>query len=223
MVPRCSFRSVAITLAVGCLWVATAADAATITPLEQERRLSADVGATELSRSAMDFLPWTDVIELENFDRSVTAISRHDSTIGQQRVEASGSISVIDIGSGGSLFDLTFSIDAAVGYTLEGFTGGGEFITAGFVWLRDANGGSIYASSPFSNFSTDGVLQAGTYQLRAGAGLGATGDGSGRFSSFNFTFVIPEPGTAGLLAVGLVALPGRRRARSRRRQTRRSG
>ena len=218
MRPLPIIRGLAIAVAAALPLAAAPAAAATITPLEQERSISANVTGTDVSRSATAFEPWSEVIDLENFDGSVRASASQTSSIGLRRIDASGGASVVDTGRGGSVFDLRFSIDEGAAYRIDAFMSGAGIFETGILILEDASGSRLHDTGGFSGaFAYEGVLTAGTYRLRAGAGHSSIGDGGGRGSSYQFAFVIPEPASAALLALGLTTLAGRRRHAGARR------
>jgi hypothetical protein len=124
-------------------------------------------------------------------------------------------------GYGRSYFEITFSTDREVRYSLDGSLvadapfGGSAFAS---VILEDELGGVVFDQTidgtpdAFIDFTENGTLAVGTYTLFFEAIVWAP-DGAPN-ASFLVSGIIPEPSTASLLGLGLVGMAALRRRRA---------
>ena len=223
---RCARRLWTLALVL-VAWVPLLASAATIVPVSQTRSVSAfadgNPGAPASSSfAASDFAPFNRTAAAtsyqnpsDTFGPRIEALINQTSSITDTRIRLnsfSGYLFTISLGGTGSVqsvFDVIFDLTLPVTYTFLSSltTNGGTFQRV----LMDSNDVVIPGFT--------GTLAPGRYRIIAQfdrSSLGssaASGDGGfNGFVDFNVT-VIPEPGTAALLALGLGALAAKRRAR----------
>ncbi len=216
-------------LALGFVaWLPLAASAATIVPVSQTRSVSAfadgNPGApASASFAASDFAPFNRTAVAtsyqnpsDTFGPRIEALINQTSSIEDARIRmtTNGYLFTISLGGTGSVqtvFDVTFDLTLPSTYTIPSL-----IVRNGGTWawaLTDSN--DVVLASQSGGFA--GTLAPGRYRLNAQfdkSNLGSSAaSGDGGFNGFVDlrVTVIPEPGTAALLALGLGSLAARRR------------
>lgn len=214
-----------------CAACATSANAQ-ITYLNQTRSVLASAsGNGPFSKSAPDFFPWSDSIEVIGPNTPPDPPSRGFATQ-TSRLEpigifATGRCEGEDrgtFGGGGgaggfSTIDITFRLDApseaVLRYLSSGFGGGASTITSSVLRLTSESTtllDEFFGPNGFLDIPL--MLAAGEYRLYLEDRGGMPGSGVGLSGKVaNLSFIVPAPGSLALLALG-APLAARRRRRS---------
>lgn len=206
-------------LAVACVSVvifglaSSIVSAQLITPVSQSRSIAAESSA----QSSSSFAPFNASVTGNDGEYYSTSADQN-SQINTSSIIASGDASVGEgpLGHGlylsaNSLFSVTFTLAVPCSMTL---TGSGV-AQSGAASLMSLSGpaGTVFQSSGYANYSTNGLLTAGQYVISDSA-YASTFVGHGSYSLDLELTAVPEPSTVALVGLGLTALLVRRTKRT---------
>lgn len=221
--------------------VATSAEALLIQPVSQDRRVSTSVSVDDGilsdsdsdSLSAPDFGPFDETAQASASipGRTATATAFQRSTIGSDTVSADGAVSAFttdgfDDATARSFFEITFDITQRLPFELIASVTNfvdDESNSSVDVLLRGGPGDQVIGQTRVDSSLSDnflfasGVLEPGSYVLRASASLVPPATGGDTWSGdYSLSFsVVPEPSSFLLLGSGLLLVARRGRATSR--------
>lgn len=176
------------------------------------------------SAAAPDFGPFSDSANASSmgmvivFPTGAAAFASQTSSLGAASITLSGSANA-EVGQEGDASGTsTFSVQFAVAVPVT-FTASGSLSASGFAMSQvrlTGPGGTVFSQTLIPFIFPDtlpiaevGMLQPGTYDLFAEAETNANPGMTPLDASFAFSFdvvAVPEPGTAALLALGLLWL-----------------
>lgn len=213
-----SGRASNLSLLLACLFAASDASSATITPISQERSVTARTlcsGSPLDTRSATNFAPFNQTAQVSYsfIECFGSASASQNSQILLEKIEASGSAQSSSLATATTIFRVVFSLDEASVLSLTGVIR--ELLGRAEVKLSPAGSSTplfLAQATCCSNtpFSYTGFLAAGSYELSALAGTSVQLGGD--FATFQLVAaIVPEPSTGLLMGSGLALFGGLRR------------
>lgn len=223
-------QSVSATVLVASIGASYATvSAAQVAYVNQNRTISAGASSSGLIvKSAPDFLPWSDSIEVfgNNFpDPPSRAFVSQTSRLDPIGIFATARCEGEDRGTSGggggtiatSIIDVIFRLDApseaVLRYLSSGFGGGASSVTSSVLRLTSETATLLDESFGASGFlDLPLTLAAGQYRLYLEDRGGMPGSGVGLSGKVvNLSFIVPAPGSVALLALGAPLAARRRR------------